>query len=130
MSMFGKLFHKKKELEPGELTHGDELPPMDTSGMPPLGHDTPGMPPMSDMPSSQPSEAAGGLGYPSLEPARAPSAPPQHMAQQQSFESSSSDKDFQIVNAKLDAIRATLENMNQRIANLERIAAEGTEQKW
>ena len=41
--------------------------------------------------------------------------------QQQQMADSSRDK-FEVVSAKLDSIRYTLESINQRIANLERIA--------
>ena len=37
-------------------------------------------------------------------------------------------KDIEIISAKLDALRATLESINQRLANLERIA-QGDQQK-
>jgi len=126
MSIFRKLFHKKeKEIAPGELGRDEGLPPVDTSGVPEFGSETPGMPPMSDMPQQ---EAPGGLGYPTLEQARAPPALGAHAAP--SYESAGDDRNFQVINAKLDAIRANLENINQRIANLERIAAGTEEQKW
>lgn len=40
-------------------------------------------------------------------------------------------KDIELISAKLDAVRAQLESLNQRMANLERIAAEsqGEEKK-
>ena len=44
--------------------------------------------------------------------------------QQQFTQSSTVAKDMEIISAKLDSIRATLENVNQRIAHLEKIASE------
>ena len=38
-------------------------------------------------------------------------------------------KDLELISAKLDAMRATLESMNQRLANLERIAQGEQQQK-
>lgn len=48
-------------------------------------------------------------------------APPmmESMQNQQGFRN---DRDTELISAKLDAIKAMLENLNQRIANLERIA--------
>jgi hypothetical protein len=43
--------------------------------------------------------------------------------------SSSLQKDMEIISAKLDALRSTLESMNQRIVNIERIANQETDQK-
>lgn len=39
-------------------------------------------------------------------------------------------KDIQIVSSKIDALRASLDTINQRLANLERIASEGQKRKW
>ena len=40
-----------------------------------------------------------------------------------------SNKDLEIVSAKLDALKATLENINQRLAGLERVAYGENERK-
>lgn len=61
------------------------------------------IPSMQDSPSSPPSLA----GYPS------------HQQQQSSQRS---DKDLEVISAKLDAIRASLESINQRLGALENIA--------
>lgn len=42
----------------------------------------------------------------------------------QQVQPSITSKDIEIISAKLDAIKAMLDNLNQRIANLERIARE------
>lgn len=42
--------------------------------------------------------------------------------QPRAFRERFSSKDLEVINAKLDAIKANLESINQRIANLERIA--------
>lgn len=46
--------------------------------------------------------------------------------QQPSF---AGDKDFQLLNAKLDTIRAQLENISQRLERIERIANEAQQQE-
>jgi len=47
----------------------------------------------------------------------------QHQAPQQ-MQHTSVEKDIQILNAKLDSLKAILDNINQRLANIERIAQE------
>ncbi|MBU0461856.1 MAG: hypothetical protein KJ574_04695 [Nanoarchaeota archaeon] len=47
----------------------------------------------------------------------APSPQPQETFQRESY-----SKDIEIISAKLDSLRATLDSINQRLANLERIA--------
>jgi len=44
---------------------------------------------------------------------------PSYPQQQQMF---TVDKDMEIISSKLDALRASLESLNQRLANIERIA--------
>lgn len=39
-------------------------------------------------------------------------------------QSAVTEKDLELISAKLDAIKALLESLNQRVANLERIARE------
>ena len=62
-------------------------------------------------------------GMPSSRPA-ASEFESQRQAQQQFMQPSSVEKDIQILNAKLDALKAILDNINQRLANIERIANE------
>ncbi len=97
MGMLGKLkFWGRKD----ELGMGDELA-MPRANLNDLGipRQTEGMPQM-DMPRMQ-------------------------MPQMESFQTSQSygsNKEMEIISAKLDNLRLTLENISQRIANLERIA--------
>lgn len=55
----------------------------------------------------------------------APNAPPGHQPQQsgQNYHAFAASKDMEVISAKLDALRAALESINQRLANLERIAS-------
>lgn len=55
-----------------------------------------------------------------------PTAPPLGMQQAAGADIS---KDFEILSAKLDAVKASLESINQRLANLERIASESEKKK-
>lgn len=66
-------------------------------------------PPMEPTPSA-PTMAPPGMVAPNYAPR--PPMPPIH-------------KDLELISAKLDALKATLENVNQRLENLERIAREG-----
>ena len=58
------------------------------------------------------------------EPLASPIPQASSFNQQQSFQQSpqNSNRELELVVAKLDALRVTLESMNQRLANLERIA--------
>jgi hypothetical protein len=63
-------------------------------------------------------------GYPSRNPSM-PSYPSPQFSQQPSFQSPQQDmtsKNIEIISSKLDALRASIESMNQRLANLEAIA--------
>ncbi len=109
MSVFGKLkFWKKGD----DLPFGDELA-MPKSAFPQdeLGLQSPGLPQMQQMPISEPR----------MDNFReAPRAYPQPYPQQPQYYGA--NRDLDLVVAKLDALRATLENINQRLANLERVA--------
>ncbi|MBD3361898.1 hypothetical protein GF358_03855 [Candidatus Woesearchaeota archaeon] len=97
MSIFEKLGLKKKK-ESEDISHN--MPPSD---IPPAGD----MPPMREhaMPRFEEPAPAGNISRPGFEPPR--------------DDSSKAD----LINAKLDAIKAVLENINNRIARLEKIAA-------
>jgi len=56
-----------------------------------------------------------------------PAAAPQSFGQAQAPQPEY-NKDLEIVSAKLDALKASLDSMNQRLANLEHIARESREQ--
>ena len=63
-------------------------------------------------------------GFPGMRASPSMPAGPGSFGEQQQFaQASTLAKDMEIISAKLDAVRATLENVNQRIAHLERIAA-------
>ncbi len=105
MSIFGKLkFWKKGD----GLSLGDELA-MPKSAFPQdeLGLQSPGLPQMPQMPLSEPRMESfndSPRAYPQQQPYYSP------------------NRDIDLVVAKLDALKATLENINQRLANLERVA--------
>lgn len=110
MGIFGKLqFWKKGD----DLSLGNELA-MPQSAFPQdeLGLQSPGLPQTPQMPFSEQR----------MENFReAPRAYPQPYQQQQP-QYYGANRDLDLVVAKLDALRATLENINQRLANLERAA--------
>jgi len=89
-------------------------------GMPPdTGFGNMGQPPQqrSMQPPGQPA--------PMQQPFGAPMQPPQPTGRDHS-----NDK-FEVVSAKLDSIRYTLDSINQRLANLERVAyGEHEKKKW
>ncbi len=108
MSIFGKLMFWKRD----ELSLGDELAmPKGAFPQDELGLQSPGLPQMPQMPLSEPR----------MESFReTPRAYPQPYSQQPQYYGA--NRDLDLVVAKLDALRATLENINQRLANLERVA--------
>ncbi len=112
MSAFEKLKFWKKEPE--------ELPKSDMpSFVNPLGSDRLpiGEGPQTDGFSAREPYSGPSFPSPMPRPALTPAQPP--------------DKDFQIISAKLDTIKATLDDINHRLARLEKIANEETEQiRW
>jgi len=67
------------------------------------------------------------IGQQMTQPMQAPTQPPQmESLQERSYapppQYASQNRDLELVAAKLDALKATLENINQRLANLERVA--------
>jgi len=52
------------------------------------------------------------------------SQPSPPLFQQQQFQQQQPGKDMELIEAKLDTIRSMLDSINQRLANLERIARE------
>ncbi len=59
----------------------------------------------------------------------APSAEP-NKTSLESIKAENLEKDIQLISAKLDAIRATLENINHRIANIEKMNQEKKRFQW
>lgn len=72
-------------------------------------------------------------GMPQIPSMDEPSSVPPSMQpmQHQSYHQSSADnKDLEIISAKLDTIRASLESINQRLAALEHIAKQSNDHNW
>ncbi len=109
MGVFGKLkFWKRGD----DLALGDELAmPKGAFSQDELGLQSHGLPQAPQMPLSEPRMES------FREPPRAYSQPYQQPPQYYG-----ANRDLDLVVAKLDALRATLENINQRLANLERVA--------
>ena len=106
-------------METGVPTKIEELQPSDTSaqmgeqlGLTGAGTQPPAQPQMVS-PSAQ-----------TMRPQQQPSAYPQHQA----TGVVELGKEIEIMHAKIDAIRSTLETINQRLASLERMAS-GTDKK-
>jgi len=97
MALLDKMAFWKKKPE-----DDFSLPPLEMPGtdMPPLQAFTPERSPLAEPPPFTPSST----GSPFAQP------------------SSSPDKDMQLIIAKLDTIKAQLDNLNERVARIERIA--------
>ncbi len=79
-----------------------------------------GLPPLPGEGAEQgPAFGPAGPIYPGPPP---PITPMQHAAFQPVPFQETTNKDFEIISAKLDSIRANLDAINQRLANLERVA--------
>jgi hypothetical protein len=107
MGLFDRLmFWKRKEPELGDLG----IPQMPQQGI-----------------GSMPSDELGlGLQQPQLQPQQpTPSYQPSYQPQMESLhsvQSYSAGKEMEVISAKLDAIRVALDNISQRLTNLERAA--------
>ena len=126
MGFLDKLTFWKKKDEFGDIGLGDRGPGLGPDpaapdlgmGPSPGGTESPDLnlglpqqPPMQQPSFQQP--------QPSLQPQF------QQPSQQQGF---TAEKDFEIISSKLDALRAALDSINQRLANLEAIARGEEEQ--
>jgi len=101
MGILGKVMFWKRD----ELGLGDEIGLPKGKPADELGMEMQPLPRMPQMPMQEPRMEA--------------------FQQRQQYEPAyayGQNKDLEIVSAKLDALKATLESINQRIANLERIA--------
>lgn len=77
-------------------------------------------------PGSQPSMQQPSLQQPPQQPSfSAPNMQPQ--AQNQDY---TTNKNLEVISSKLDALRASLDSINQRLANLERIAGGEEQQRY
>lgn len=73
----------------------------------------------------QPSSFAGSTPYPSYQ--SYPQGSPMYPSAQQDM---SSSRDIEVLKAKMDAIQATLESLNQRFANIERFINDTGRRRW
>ena len=134
MGILDKLMFWKKEDEFADIGLGDKdnLPFGDQFGAPPGGANPPGLGPTPGMDEGGmgpgPSPAGPTPPQPSMPSFSPPSQPqyqqPPSYAPQQELES----KNLEVISSKLDAIRASIESLNQRLANLEAIAKGEEEQ--
>jgi len=87
------------------------------------------LPPLPEYPTGLPPTPEHELGLPSREPAPMPVHEPsfQHQAPTEGVATS---KDIEVLNAKLDALKALLESIHQRLATLERLAQESKEHEY
>jgi len=134
MGFMDKLAFWKKKDEFGDIGLGDKGPDLGTGsaasdlglGPSPGGMESPadlnlGIPqqPPMQQPSLQPPQSSFQQPQPSLQPQFQQPSP------QQGF---TAEKDFEVISSKLDALRAALDSINQRLANLEAIAKGEEEQ--
>jgi hypothetical protein len=117
MSILGKLLGRKKD-DLGLSDAGLGAPGFNEPlGSPDAGYD----PSLGYGPASQPmpgSFSPEALGFERVPP----NAPSAYSPQQQSLGEINIGKDLEIISAKLDAIKAELDSVNQRLKRLERIA--------
>lgn len=123
MGLLDKLMFWRKREEPLGAEPGLNMEPgLPTGEMPEM---EPGLPGEKDL----------GLGMEEPSPSRYPGMRPMNQGpmpggpsafgeQQQFTQSSTLSKDMEIISAKLDSVRAMLENLSQRVAHIERIASE------
>lgn len=138
MSLMEKAMFWKKDdfsdlkLDDSSLGADLGLPP-DTTGqassltpaMSEPGHDlsTPSMPGTPHMEThSQPSLSQPGFSQPSIQQPSYPDHGNGHDAAMSSHEAYLINKNIEIISSKLDAIRASMDSMNMRINNIERVA--------
>ena len=123
------LFGKKKkddELKPANLALGntDRMTEDDSNINPSqgFGQDELALQGMKDYDTASPDFSS----------ARNPSIPSSPVSQniRQPSQQYSSEKDYEVLSAKLDALKAILDNINQRLANIERIANQENEKKY
>lgn len=135
MSFFGKLAFWKKE---DDISIGLKIPGLDGESdlMGGLGTQDPSFKGPFDNPefgkehvSTQRGVSPFQEGSATMLRENAPNAPGGGLnQQQQNYQAYGASKDMEVISAKLDALRAALDSINQRLANLERIAAGEQEQ--
>ena len=130
MGIFSKLtFGKHKEPEPspeiGNYPSEPGMPLGSNIGSAPAqpGFDIPGGP--TGLEAETGFKSSSKNPFPSLEPATSiPSSPEQQPALQQPRQDDifTLSKNLEVVSSKVDALRAVLDTINQRLANIEKIA--------
>ena len=147
MGLLDRFFGKKKDdLGLGDMGQGMGMGPDLGGGMGQgMGPEMTGMPNFNDpMAGPDPSfgmqgmpppdQGPGGFSPESMGFERVPSgAQPSYSSQPQTLDGINLGKDMEIISAKLDAIKAELDSMSQRLKRLERIAEGETPQykdKW
>jgi len=128
MSILGKLFGRKKD----DLGIDESANPYGTGneygqplGSPDAAYGAPG-----DYGAQQ---AQGGFSPEAMDFERVPPGSPSYGPRSQSLGEINMGKDLEIINAKLDAIKAEIDSVNQRLKRLERIAEGDTSEqsnKW
>ncbi len=128
MGFMDRIAFWKKKDEFGDIGLGDKGPGL---GPDPAASDlglgpSPGGPESPDLNLGMPQQPP--MQQPSLQPPQ-PSLQPQFQQQpappQQGF---TAEKDLEVISSKLDALRAALDSINQRLTNLEAIAKGEEEQ--
>ena len=107
MSIFGKLMFWRREKDETVLEQPQGFP--DETGLP-----SPSYPQVPGPGQMQPA-----MPPPSYEQYRQPAFQPSALQSQQAYTAS---KEMELISAKLDSLRAAVENLSQRIASLERMA--------
>jgi|SRR3989344_90593 len=76
-------------------------------------------------------QPSSGIGQPSAYPSQYPSYPSQSpMYGQQAPSYGNSSNDLEVLKAKMDAIQATLDSLNQRFAAIERFINDNSRRRW
>jgi hypothetical protein len=125
MGILGKIFGKKKDdLGLGDIGNIDANPDFNQPlGSPDGGYGQQPMDYGSDYGNAGAGAQPGGFSPESIGFERVPQgAQPYPMQQQQSIGEITIGKDLELISAKLDAIKAEIDAMSQRLKRLERIA--------
>lgn len=87
-----------------------------------------------ELPPEMPADTPGTPLPTGLEPTPTPNIPPPGpepaFQQMEQMSGSAQDKDMQLIGAKLDVLKAQLDNITQRLEHLERLVQESGKVKW
>ena len=124
MGFFRKLAFWKKD----DLDFGMDDPFKTSLGAnDPLGKDIGATQPGSDPLGSMKQDPIGGMNAPSF--GAPPSSPTGYSSFSQPVPQQGASPEIEVISAKLDAIKATMDSINQRLTNIERIANAEQEEK-